>query len=178
MSAFTYLYITDTLSGLNLTENKQELALFSPSVVLKHDLSPFSAAPWLFLQILLFSCLLILKINHILVIMIHFQAFIFLLWWGREVGPLFFSFSTSSVSGFLSFPMCWWRRGRGNPFTGLVLLWSVHWCPLGVVFIYTLFLCGMFVGYLEVLQGFLHCIVPWHRWLTLWHWPPTVSSSI
>lgn len=65
-----------------------------------------------------------------------------------------------------SFPVCWWRRGGGNPFTGLVLLWSVLWCPLGVVFTCTLFLCGMFVGYLEVLQGFLHCIVPWHRWLT------------
>lgn len=117
MYAFTYLYINDTLSGLNLTENKQEMALFSPSVVLKHDLSPFSAAPWHFLQILLFSCLLILKINHILVIMIHFQAFIFLLWWGREVGPLFFSFSTSShCFWFPFFSRVLVKEGKGQSF--------------------------------------------------------------
>lgn len=148
MCAFTYLYITDTLSGLNLTENKQEMALFSPSVVLKYDLSPFSTAPWHFLQILLFCCLLSLKINHILVIMIHFQAFIFLLWWGREkvVGPLFFSFSTSSH--------CFWFR----------LFLCVGEGGEGAILLQDWFCCGpsfgaLWVWYSLVLSFFVACLL-------------------
>lgn len=100
MYAFNYLYITDILSKLNLIE-KWEMALFSPFVVLKYDLFfPFLLLH--FLQILLFSCLLIVKINHTLVIMIHLQAFISPVA-EKGDGPFFCSFSTSSSLLLVSF---------------------------------------------------------------------------
>lgn len=163
MYAFNYLYITDILSGLNLIE-KWEMALFSPFVVLKYDLFfPFLLLH--FLKILLFSCLLIIKINHTLVIMIHLQPFISLLWWRKEVGhssPLFLPFSTS---GFLP-SLVYCGKGEGNL--------SQKWCccgpSIGALWVQYSHVCSlsqsMFVGCLESFQGFLHCSVPWHRWLT------------
>lgn len=168
MYAVIFLYITGILSGLNFMENKQEMAL-SSSIVFTHNLS----FPFLLLHDISckFYCFPSLDYKNKL----HFGDYdplpsIYLCPVVRkgDVGHCFALSPPSllTVSSFLPSTVYWGKREVAKPFTGLVLLLSIHWCPLDTLFTCVCSFSGYVFGCLEVFQEFLHCTVPWHKWPT------------
>lgn len=121
-----YLSLYNWYTECTKLNKKQEMALIS--CLETWFVFPFSAAPWYCLQILLFFYLLIIKNKS------HFGHYDPLpsvsltpVVGKGGVGNCFcFLYLLLTVSCFLSFPVCWGRRGGARPFAGLVLLWSTH----------------------------------------------------